>query len=421
MTIASRPRLADFAPLSHDYFEDPHSVWARARDQAPVFFDDATGAWFISRYEDVTRALSDWETFSSEGAVTLSPAPASLEGRVPPWFFSEPFIGIDPPRHTVARKAANRGFTRGRVAEQEAPIRELANRLVDEFAGDGRCDLVEQFAFPLTINTIARILGLPADDVELLKAAAADAGTQIAPKGVTLAPTPDAHERWTAIADAFDCLVGHITARRDEPTDDLISAMIHATGEDGRPILTHERMVTHLFELVAAGTDTTAGLVATMVQLLAAHPDQLAEVLTDPALWPNAIEEGLRVRGSSWGIFRRTTREVEMAGTTLPEGALVYLSYISASNDERHFVEPERFDIHRANASDHLAFGKGRHFCPGSTLARLESRIALETLYTRLPELAPVSEQPREYHASISVPLLAHLDVEFQKTARSPT
>jgi cytochrome P450 len=412
MATTTRPVLEGFDPLSEAYFDDPFPTWARARHTNSVFYYEPIKAWCVSRYDDVNQVLTDFETFSSENTIELTEPPAHIAPRIPDSLYREPFIGTDPPRHTAIRKSANKGFTRNRVAAQEDAIRELANRLIDDFIEDGRCDLVTQFSFPLTITTIARLLGLPSQDILKLKQWATDAATQFAPKGFKLPPRPDRDERWNGIADAQEYFEAYVQARMTEPQDDLISAMLHARDGGGNLITDPSRMVTNLYELVAAGTDTTAGLITTMVGLLTANPDQRELVLADPSRWPNAIEEGLRHSGSTWGSFRRTTRDVELSGVLVPAGELIYQSYLSASNDEAQFRDPNRFDVLRENAGDHMAFGKGRHFCLGAPLARLETRVGLETLYQRIPDLS-VPEQPRQFHASIAVPLLEHLQITW--------
>jgi cytochrome P450 len=410
---ATYPTLEGFDPLSQEYFRDPFPTWDRARRERPVFFWAPLRCWFLSRYDDVARALSDWRTFSSDAAVGLVSVPAELRERVPASFYSEPFIGIDPPRHTVSRKAANKGFTRGRIAEHEERIRQIANEEIDGFIAERRCDLMQQYCFPLSLRTIARLLGVPEADVPMLKQWAGDLVTQLAPKGVDLPPTPDRHERWTRLADASDYFARQVRQRMSEPTDDLISALVHAKNDDGTPALSPERAVTHPFELIAAGSDTTASLVAHMVLLLARHSDQLEELRRDTSLWDNAVEEGLRLRGSSWGIFRIATTEVELSGTIIPAGSLIYVNFLSACHDERYFASSSKFDIHRANADQHLAFGRGRHFCLGAPLARVETRIGLETLFERIPELALADPQELEYEPSIAVPMLKHLEVRW--------
>jgi cytochrome P450 len=168
-----------------------------------------------------------------------------------------------------------------------------------------------------------------------------------------------------------------------------------------------------MIELITAGTDTTAQLIAHMIQLFDEYPEQLRAVRTEPALWEPAVEEGLRRRATNLGVFRKTTRAVEIAGTTIPANALVWSLVGAAGHDPTHFEDPEKFDLRRENASEHLSFGKGRHFCLGAPLARLEARLALKRLYERLPGLCLVPDQELRYKPVLKNFILERMDVRW--------
>jgi cytochrome P450 len=189
--------------------------------------------------------------------------------------------------------------------------------------------------------------------------------------------------------------------------------MVSATDADGEPVLSTEQAVTHLTELVFAGTDTTANLMASLVRLLDQHPDQLALLREDPSLWPGAIEEGLRVRSAANGIFRITTRDVDVAGVTFPAGSVCWLSIASAGQDAERYDDPSRFDIRRADNATHLSFGKGRHFCMGAPLTRVEAPIGLRVLYERLPDLTVVPDQTFRYDPILAAVVLEGLQVTW--------
>jgi cytochrome P450 len=165
--------------------------------------------------------------------------------------------------------------------------------------------------------------------------------------------------------------------------------------------------------MIAAGNDTTANLMAHMVMFFSEDPDALAEVRRDAAVMANAVEEGLRRRGSAPGHFRIATRDVEVAGTAIPAGSLLWLVYISAGHDEEHFPAPRAFDVHRANADHHLAFGRGRHMCMGAPLARLMARVGLQALYERIPALRMVPDQRLDYLPNLTVLTLKRLAVSW--------
>jgi cytochrome P450 len=184
-------------------------------------------------------------------------------------------------------------------------------------------------------------------------------------------------------------------------------------------VLSHDEIVTYMLLFIFAGTDTVASFLGLLLIQLAANPDQEAELRANAALWPNAVEEGLRRRSSNLGNQRRTTRDVEIEGVTIPKDSIVWLVTASASNDEQHFPDPERYDLHRSNASDHLAFGIGRHFCMGAPLARLEVPLAIQRLWERLPRFGVVPGQKLTYDPVFVTLLYNHLQVGYDPVAVS--
>ena len=220
-------------------------------------------------------------------------------------------------------------------------------------------------------------------------------------------------ERYERLAEAHDYYRAFVADRRANPRDDLISALVQVKDESGEPALSEDRVIAHLTEFVAAGNDTTANLMGHAVMFLDRDPEQLQAVRDDPALMENVVEESLRMRGTSAGLFRVTTREVSLAGTTLPAGALMWLVFPSAGVDPAVFDDPTTFDVHRPNSAKHLAFGRGRHMCMGAPLARLEAKIGLEALYARLPGLEVVPGQELRYQPNLTVVTLDHLMVRW--------
>jgi cytochrome P450 len=413
--LAPRPP-ADFDPTDQAFLADPVPMLRRLRDEHPIFFSPELGFWGLSRYDDITAALADFETFSN-GAVRMPPLPESVAGRVPGDFFSKAFIAMDPPEHTRYRKVGNRGFTRGRMAQLEEPIREIADRLIDTFVADGRCDLMEQYGYALTVRTIMLLLGLPEDDVRRMRQLADDFPA-IVQDGIDPMAADEREERWQRMAEVREDFARIVQERRRHPGDDIVSEMAAATDEDGGPLFSTQRLVTHMTEMIFGGTDTTANLMGFTVMLLDRHPEQAAAVRAQPELIPNAIEEVLRRRSPTIGIFKTTTRDVEVRGITIPAGSLVWLAIASAALDEHHFPDPERFDIHRPNAKDHVTFGKGRHFCIGAPLSRVEAKVGLETLFRRLPGLRLVPGQELEFQDILLTNVMRSLWVEWDAEAR---
>jgi cytochrome P450 len=403
---------AGFDLVGQEFLDNPRDWFRRARDEAPVFYSPEFRFWGLTRYEDVERALKDWETFSNE-SIAAVPVPAKFADLVPPGFFATgALISQDPPKHTRRRKLINRGFTRPRMASMIEPIEAICNELVDQFIDQGSCDLMGEYCYEVSLRSIVGLMGLPTDDLPLLRQLADDQGAVVSD---VIKPMPDEErdQRWERIVKARAYLTAVAEQRRDQPGTDLVSTMMTAHDDDGRPVMTAEQTVTHLTELIFAGTDTTANLMAFLVRLLDQYPEQLAELKADAALWSAAVEEGLRVRSATNGLFRITKRDVEVAGVTIPMGSVVWLGVASAGLDERVFPDPERFDIHRANVGDHISFGKGRHFCIGSPLTRVEAPIGMRLLYERIPDLRVVADQTIEYDPVLVAVVTKRLMVEW--------
>jgi cytochrome P450 len=191
--------------------------------------------------------------------------------------------------------------------------------------------------------------------------------------------------------------------RRANPGEDLCSAMLTLTNEDGQPTFTSDQVLTHMVGITTAGGDTSANLIVNMVRYFTESPDQLQLVLDDPRLWDNAVLEGIRRAGISASLFRISNVESELAGITIPAGSNICVSIAAANADPRKFLDPLRFDVRRENVADHLGLGRGRHFCLGAPLVPPESRIALERLYERLPGLKADLDQELEFVKSISI------------------
>lgn len=400
---------------------DPAPVLARARAMQPVFLYPELNYWVVTRERDVERVISDFRTFSS-AAIDVLPVPEELHDQVAPDFYSRSFLASDPPVHTVSRKAANQGFTRGRIARFQVDVEEIASQLIDKFAVRGRCDLMQEFAYPLSLRSLARLIGLPDTDehIRSYQQWAPDLVAVLTPK---LPPLPDGspppatpmsreeiHQRFERIGRARSFFRELIEERRADPPDDLLSSMLGARDGDGHPALPEEVVITHMVELITAGSSTTANLIGHVLRFLAEDPAQLEAVRADPGLLANAVEEGMRRRPSTFGVFRLATTDVEVSGVTIPQGALVYACYASTGLDEDRFPNGERFDVHRANSGTHINFGKGRHFCMGAPLARLETSTAIRLLLERIPSIAVRTDEPLEYMPSLIVPELLHLE-----------
>ncbi len=415
---AKFPTLEGFDPLSPEFLRNPNPIVRRAQKEAPVFYYEPLRMWVITRHEDICTAARDVETFSSK-ALGLVPPPADLASRMPERMEEMFFIAIDPPIHTNTRMALAPFFTPRRFAKMEEPIRAAANRLIDKFIEKGEAELMYDFCYPLSLEIIVEFLGIPKDRYADYRQWTDDMFSVFTPKSKhasdVVKPMSDEERRarWTRLLECNDYFSALLDERRANPQDDLVSAMLQVKDKDGNPAIPRPQILRHIQELVAAGNDTTANLMAAMVQLLNDHPDQLELLKSDPSLMPNAVEEALRIRGTSPGLFRITTRDVEIGGTTIPEGSSVWLLFAAGGVDEDKFADAMRFDIRREDAKDHLAFGHGRHSCLGNPLARLEIRVAMEELLRRIPNIKVVPGQTLTYLPTMTVLCLKNLNVTW--------
>lgn len=425
------PTLAGFDLFSAEYVEDPQLYMQQVHEQLPVFYYAPLDVWMVTRYEDVCAILADWRTFSSR-AWHAVPVPTALRDRIPEehqrivaTVLSLNFINIDPPAHTQERRKAQQAFTRPIIGAGEARIREISTELIDGFVGAGACDLMQDFSYPLALRVITDMIGLPFEILPKFRTWVDDFFSLMAPVGVVssdveVMPMEELEARYARVAEASEFFERFLDERRAEPQDDLASAMVLAADDAGEPAMSNEQVLAHMLEITAAGSETTASLIGHMVRFFSQQPKALAEVRSNPALLETAIEEGLRRSAIGTHMMRVTTRDVELGGFHIPAGSKVMPNLPAANVDRDQFPDPLTFDIHRRNSGDHVAFGHGRHLCMGAPLARLESRVALEELYRRLPDIVADPDQPLEYVVATSVRGLKHLGVSWTPPAAAP-
>jgi len=367
----------------------PYEVWRRMRDEAPVYRNERFGFYALSRFDDVDAAHRDPATFSS-GHGTV------LELMTDEPYPDAPLIFLDPPEHTRLRALVSRAFTPRRVNELEDRIRELCTDFLDRQVGSGGFDYLQDFAVRLPSLVISSLFGVPIgeqDDVRHL----IDTMFTIEPGVGTMNPTA-----LQATADLHTYFSSLLELRLSEPADDMLTALNAAEIElEGGSLrrLTIPEAALFAVMLVSAGTETVARLLGWAAVILAAHPEQRAELVRDSSLIPNAVEELLRYEAPSPVQARFATRAVELHCTVIPEGSKVLLLTGSAGRDERKFAHADRFDIRR-EFSTHLSFGYGVHFCLGAALARLESRVAIEETLRRFPTWEVDHEHAVRLHTS---------------------
>lgn len=359
-----------FDPYDARLFDDPQPAFRRLREELPAYHNGERGFWVLSRFEDVWQALRDPGTFSSARGITILD---EHNAAAPPMILT-----MDPPRHGVLRTKVNRGFTPRRIAGLEAWIRDEATMLLDRLEERGGGDLVPDFATALPTAVFAELLGVPASERDAFRRWS-DATCAMSPDPAAMAAGKQAIAELTG-------LFGELAeARRQRPTDDLISALANAGASDGDEPMTQAELTGFCVLLLVAGLETTASLIATGALRLAQHPDQRARLARDPSGIPDAVEEMVRYDSPIPGNARTLTRDIERHGQKMPAGDKVLLLYAAANRDEREFPDADRFDVGRA-IDRHVAFGHGIHFCLGASLARLEARVAFEELLRRFPD-----------------------------------
>jgi cytochrome P450 len=378
-----------YDPYDLEIDNDPYPVWKRLRDEAPLYYNERYDFWALSRFDDVEKALVDWQGYISGKGSVLEIIKSGAQ--IPPGSI----LFEDPPTHDVHRGLLSRVFTPKRMSAIEPQVREFCARALDPLVEDGTFDFIGDLGAQMPMKTIGMLLGIPEEDQERIRDRI-DEGLRIT-EGVM----PDAPRSQNYLQN--DDFAAYIEWRASHPSDDLMTELLNAEFEDYTGVvrkLSREEILGYVGLLAGAGNETTTRLVGWTGKLLAEHPDQLAELAADPSLVPNAIEELLRYEAPSPVQSRYVTKDVEHHGRTVPEGSVMVLLNGAANRDEREFPDPDRFDIHR-RINHHLSFGYGIHFCLGSHLARLEGRIALEEVLKRFPKGWEVDwEHAKQAHTS---------------------
>jgi cytochrome P450 len=408
----------------------PYPAFDRLREEAPVTFIADIDSWVVSRFDDIVHVGRHPELFSSalptgpvlarqQSAafkVLVTEEPALVARLASARAGSRVLLNADPPEHARQRKIVNRAFTPPKVQALQPRIRAVAHGLVDGFAGRGEVELVAEYAVPLPLTIIAECLGVDEADLPMFKRWSDDfvAGIGNHEMGT------DQLRSLLVSQDEFYAYFGaRIEERRAAPREDLISDVVHAT-LDGRPLEDHE-MLGMFTQFLVAGNETTTKLIASGVRLLLEQPALLASVRQGPSALAGLIEEVLRIEPPVQGLYRTATTATEVGGVAIPAGAHLLLLYAAGNRDEQRFPVPDAVDPARTNTMQHLAFGRGEHYCLGAALARAEGRIALEVLLERLPELrlAPgVDPDQLEYEPSYVLHGLRRLPLAFTAAAR---
>lgn len=367
--------MAPYSPFDAATLRDHAQGYGRLLADAPVsLFEGYDPPFYIlARYEDVEAALRNIEVFSSH------------QGQGPRYTPPSGMV-CDPPLHTLHRGLVQQAFTPGAIRALAPSIEALTTELLDAVADREAFDIHDDFAFPLPVVIISRMLGVPSEDIQKFKhwsdASVEAMGAED--------PTP-----WMAELGALQAyLLDQIRARRaaTTPPDDLITRMVVAESDGVR--LDDEAILGLVSQLLVGGNETTTSLITNVVWRLLEDPALWRRVVADPGLIDRAVEESLRFDPPVLGLFRATTRDTTVGGVAIPRGAKVMLHYAAGNRDPSVFDEPDRFSLDRPPRK-HLSFAIGVHVCIGAEMARLEARIALKALTTRFPDLELVDRGER--------------------------
>jgi len=397
----------DFDPYDYGFHEDPYPIYARLRNEAPLYHNERDDFWALSRHADVFAAFRDDVTFSNRMGVTLDASAWNPEAhRV------MSFLALDGAAQSRIRKLVSAAFTPRRVRELEPQVQRLTEHYLERAcrrsAEEGEADWIGELAGKLPMDVISEMMGVPVADRNEVRRLAdllvhREAGVRdVPPAGVE------------AAIELFGYYGAMVKQRRHQPTDDLTSALVAAELDGDR--LTDHEINAFLCLMVVAGNETTTKLLGNALFHLAAHPDQQADVLAGPGaeLVVPWVEETLRHDNSTQMLARYVTEDVHLHDTTMPAGSKLLLLVGAANRDERVFTRPDQYDIHRSKdeLSESLSFGTGRHFCLGANLARLEARVVLTELVRRVEHFEVHADRARRVH-SVSVRGFASLPVSF--------
>ncbi len=412
--------LTELSPMHPELLKCPYSMNRRLQREAPVFQDPLSGIYFISRYDDVVAMAMDHQTFSSVmpggGTGSLATADPEITAIMEKGYPNvSTMLTQDPPLQRRYRKFVDGAFSPANLKALEPFIEQLSNQFIDAFIDHGQCEFLGDFGIPLPLTIIASQLGVPTSDLPLLrKWTDAFIGN--------LSQQLDRDGQLKAARDILEFqhyFVEKMEERRKHAEEDILSKVVNAS-IDGEKPLDNAECLSMVSQILVAGNETTSAALTEGIWLLINNPDQYEIVRKDPSAENiNAlVEEILRITSPSANMFRRTTRDVEVAGVTIPENSICFARFAAANQDEDRFADALKFDITRTNLRDHVAFGKGVHHCLGAALSRREMNGGFKVIFQRLENfrLAPGASEP-EFSANALLHGMTGLQLAFDKIA----
>lgn len=377
--------------LTPSFFADPYPVYARMRDQGPVYWSERLRRLVVVHYRECEAGLRDPRWSKQMVPALMENRPESARAELAPMVnaLSRQMLFADPPDHTRLRSLVNKAFTPRTVEGLRSRIAEITGRLLDQVAGRGEMDVIRDFAYPLPATVICEMLGIPLEQRDQFKRWSDDVAAWIG----NMEGDPEIDRRTQrSLAEAGDYFAAFGAELRENPRDDLMSALVHAE-EDGDGLSLEELMANAML-LLAAGHETTTNLIGNGLLALLRNPEQLQRLRQDPQLAGTAVEEFLRYDSPAQLVARLAVTEMEVAGQALPPGTVVGYLLGAANRDPRQFENADQLDVGRQN-NKHLSFAHGIHFCLGAALARAEGEIALTAILDRLGNLQLAAAEVR--------------------------
>ena len=412
--------ISTFNPFDPETLQCPFPHYAKMREEQPVLKVEGLGIHMVTRHDLVMQVLRDPQTYSSVFGGTGMPVASEVRKRFEEVFAEgyprvSTMLTADQPEHTRYRRLVSRAFHPKVIAEMEPTIRAITVRLIDSWIDSGRIEFVKDFAVPLPVEVIARALNVPDSRLADFKRWSDDS---IAGIGTNI--SIDERIRAERGVNEFQhYFAEQLEDRRLDPRDDILTNLLNARIEDDdadvddkRPLDVPE-MLSIIQQLLVAGNETTTKMLTEMIRLLVENPSEWEKLKRDSARVERIVEETLRLSTPTQGMWRIVTSDTELGGVALRKGDRIVIVFSSANRDEALYPDPDSFEPDRENLRDHLAFGKGIHFCLGANLSRLEGKVALEELSRRLDTISLPDSNTFEYYPSFMLRGLTKLDLEF--------